>query len=134
MQTANLAHRLIYHINYEAQQGSIFFTWKYSTNPKIIKLLAILLSEGVLLHSERQPQNRLKLYLNYKDGSSAALCSKPAQHRTPARYVNHITLTRFMAMRPGATVLLSTPKGIVTHKECIKHKIGGFYFCHIKRN
>lgn len=133
MQTSSMVCRLIYHINYEAQQGSVFFTWKYSTNPQVVKLLAILLSEGVLLHIERQNQNKLLLYLNYKEGSSVALCSRPAQHRYPSRYVNHTMLTRFMAMRPGATVLLSTPRGVITHKECIKHKVGGFYFCHIKR-
>lgn len=133
MQNAKLVKRFIYLLKHETQLGSISFVWKYDISGDLSQLIKILLAVGALLHIEknRTYPSYLNVYINYQRGISTKHCANPYQLRNTTKFLHHQTLYRFLLMRPGAVVLMSTQLGLITASECIKRKVGGFLFCSI---
>lgn len=131
MQNSKIVKRFIYLLKHETQLGSVSFVWTHQINTDLKQLISILLSCGALLHVEKcsTASEFLNVYINYQRGMPARQCSNPFQLRNTNKFLHHQTIYRFLMMRPGATVLVSTQRGLLTASECVKQRLGGFFFC-----
>lgn len=74
--------------------------------------------------------NEIKIALKYRDGRDGFIQSVK-RISTPGRrlYLGYRDLPAFITKR-GVTIL-STPKGIMTHKEARKEQVGGELLCEV---
>lgn len=100
-----------------------------------LTIAKILEREGYLAAAETVrakvgAYNEMKLTLKYENGRQSLIHSAK-RLSTPGRrlYLGYRDLLAFVSSR-GITIL-STPKGIMTHKEARKEKLGGELLCEI---
>jgi len=96
------------------------------------EIVKLLVREGYLeryVREEAKPQSKLVLFLKFVDKF------KPVIHRISriSRPGGRI-YSGYKEIRPSVQMgltILSTPKGIITHKEARRDKIGGEVLCEI---
>ncbi|MDP7033705.1 MAG: 30S ribosomal protein S8 [Planctomycetota bacterium] len=79
---------------------------------------------------EEQPQNRIRLYLKYgPDGEM--IIQKLDRVSRPGMRQYKSTREVVPVLDGLGTGIYSTPRGILTDRECVKEKVGGEYLCRL---
>lgn len=101
------------------------------TNAKILNLINVLYRINVVRRFVRLRGNKYRIYLTWFDKHS-----NPFTLKTVNRSHNFVRIkARSLKILANHTLtshlILSTSKGLITHQEALKHKVGGFLICTI---
>lgn len=100
-----------------------------SQNSKICKnILKILICKG-FIRGYKLDYNKKKIQIFFKYYQENPVISKDLVFNSKSSFVSYLTLCKLQ--KNYDLILLSTTKGIITHKEALLYKLGGFIICKI---
>jgi ribosomal protein S8 len=104
-----------YKKNLSVIKSSYYKTWKSA--------LYFLYEEGFIQNFQKANNGKVYIYLRYHQGKSSIRNIKNFVKSSRPIYIKYKELWQFS--RQGGLLLISTSKGILSHEECIRQKLGG---------
>lgn len=124
---ASVTTTLVSRLQHDSLQGRLFTVWSQDLGRVERQLLIILLNGGFLSHAEyREGAGALLLYHQYRAGAPCGLLKKARLKGRGARFISSTALANWVKYTGGATLILSTSRGLLTHTECLRARLGGF--------
>jgi len=118
---------LINHLKLNIARKNYFFDIK--VNNKILKLIKVFYKLNIIRRFVLLTPYKYRIYTTWFDRYSSILNLKNYSRTSNPIRIRLNSLNILKTNTYNSYLILSTPKGILTHQEAIHYKVGGFLIC-----
>lgn len=105
------------------------FVFTVVVNEKVLCLIRMFLKLKIIRRVERLAPKRYRIYIKWQNNHTnlhSLVFYSLAAH--PLR-LTHSALVVLNTHTFGSTIVLSTTRGLITHREALKYRLGGIIIC-----
>lgn len=118
---------LINHLKINTARRTYFFD--IFVTPQVLSLLFILQELNVIRRFSRITQSKYRIFPSWSAKNPAYTRIKMFSRSTNPITIRWKALTILQHNTGNSSLILSTPKGLITHQEAIRQKTGGHLIC-----